>query len=121
MLKAGHRPHLAIELHNDGQGLLHISKPPAAESNRYLERIATLESLLRAHTWFTEGNKKETVRNAGTLSDGLLERYGIDAIVHELNCNWIAGLKDYPTGKHWETYGEQLATVFDEYFAKAKP
>src|SRR5438309_2663452 len=121
MVKAGRAPHLAMELHNDGRGLLHISRPPIPELSRYLERMATLEELLRKHTWFTEGSTKESFRNSGMLGDGWLERYGIDAVVHEFNCNWIAGLKDYPSAKHWQTYGEKLATVLYEYFDLLKP
>ena len=59
--------------------------------------MKTLEALLREHTWFTEGSTNEAFRNAGTLGEGWLERYGIDAAVHELNVNWIAGLNDYPS------------------------
>jgi hypothetical protein len=121
MVKAGQRPHLALELHNDGGGNLHISRPPVPDLPRHLERMATLEALLRRHTWFTEGSTKASFRNSGTLGDGWLERYGIDAVVHEFNCNWIAGLKDYPSAKHWQTYGEQLAIVFHEYFVATNP
>ena len=120
-VKAGQAPHLALELHNDGGGKLHISRPPVPELTRHLERMATLEELLRKHTWFTEGSTKESFRNSGTLGDGWLERYHIDAVVHEFNCNWIAGLKDYPSARHWQTYGEKLATVFYEYFDLVKP
>ena len=67
-----------------------------------------LTDLLRKHSWFTEGTTKETFRNAGTLGDGWLERYGIDAAVHEFNVNWIAGLNDYPSGKHWQEYGREF-------------
>lgn len=116
MIKAGHAPHLALELHNDGNGQLHISRPPVPELPRYLDRMAMLETLLRRHTWFTEGSTKGSFRNSGTLGDGWLERYRIDAAVHEFNCNWIAGLKDYPSAQHWRAYGEELATVFHEYF-----
>lgn len=121
MVQAGQRPHLALELHNDGGGNLHISRPPVPDLPRHLERMAKLEELLRRHTWFTEGSTKASFRNSGTLGDGWLERYGIDAVVHEFNCNWIAGLKDYPSAKHWQTYGDQLATVFYKYFAATKP
>jgi hypothetical protein len=38
-----------------------------------------------------------------------------------LNCNWIEGLKDYPSARHWRTYGAQLARVFSEYFRVVKP
>jgi hypothetical protein len=121
MIKAGRPPHLALELHNDGGGKLHLSRPPAPELRRHLERMAILEQLLRQFTWFTEGSTRETFRNSGTLGDGWLARYGIDAVVHEFNCNWIEGLKDYPTSRHWEHYGAMLATVFYEYFGSVKP
>jgi hypothetical protein len=55
--------------------------------------MKTLETLLRRHTWFTEGTTSPAFRNRGTLGDGWLQRYGIDAAVHEFNCNWIEGLK----------------------------
>ena len=121
MIRRGKRPHLALELHNDGNGQLHVSRPPVAELDVTSSRMKTLEALLREHTWFTEGSTNEAFRNTGTLGEGWLERYGIDAAVHELNVNWIAGLKDYPSGAHWEHYGEQLARVFYEYFDAVKP
>ena len=120
-IAAGRTPHLALELHNDGRGLLHISRPPVPGLDRHLSRMATLEALLRRHTWFTEGSTNSAFRNSGTLGDGWLERYDIDAVVHEFNCNWIEGLKDYPSARHWSAYGARLAEVFDEYFAKVKP
>ena len=121
MIRQGKRPHLALELHNDGNGQLHISRPPVADLARYLNRMKVLETLLHQHTWFTEGSTKEAFRNVGTLGEGWLERYGIDAAVHEFNVNWIAGLHDYPSGAHWKRYGEQLARVFYEYFGAVKP
>ena len=116
MIKAGQAPNLALELHNDGAGKLHISRPPVPGLDRHLARMATLEELLRRHTWFTEGSTGGSFRNSGTLGDGWLERYHIDAAVHEFNCNWIAGVKDYPSARHWQSYGEKLATVLYEYF-----
>jgi hypothetical protein len=121
MIASRRPPHLAIELHNDGNGLLHISRPPVPQLPRHLERMAILEQLLRKHTWFTEGSTNGAFRNSGTLGDGWLERYGIDAVVHEFNCNWIAGLRTQPLGRHWREYGEKLAQVFDEYFGMVKP
>lgn len=109
-------PHLAIEFHNDGGGRLHLSRPPVPNLPQHLDRMALLEKLLRQHTWFTEGPTHSAFRNSGTLGDGWLERYGIDAVVHELNANWIAGIKDYAKGEHWTTYGENLALVIHEYF-----
>jgi hypothetical protein len=121
LIAAGRRPHLAVELHNDGGGLLHISRPPIAQLDRHLARMTTFEALLRKKTWFTEGSTAPAFRNSGTLGEGWLARYGIDAVVHELNCNWIAGLKDYPSARHWLAYGGTLADVFDAYFRQVRP
>ena len=121
MIRAGEGPHLAMELHNDGSGLLHLSRPPVPGLQTYLERMTLLEGLLRKYTWFTEGSTKPSFQNSGTLGEGWLDRYGIDAVVHEFNCNWIAGLNDYALAKHWQAYGEGLARVFYEYFGAKKP
>jgi hypothetical protein len=75
-----------------------------------------LEELLRRHTWFTEGSTGANFRNPGSLGEGLLERYGIDACVLELNCNWIAGLGQYPSGEAWEKFARDLREVFFGYF-----
>jgi zinc carboxypeptidase len=117
MIRMGQAPHLALEVHNDGNGQLHLSRSQVPRLGEYLQRMAILEKLLRQDTWFTEGSTAASFKNSGTLGEGWLERYGIDAAVHELNCNWIAGLKDYPSARHWKEYGASLATVFYEYFA----
>jgi len=116
MIQSGKRPSLAIELHNDGNGQLHISRPPVPGLEQYLERMNSFELLLRRYTWFTEGSTKAAFRNSGTLGDGWLERFHVDAVVHEFNCNWIAGINERPLAKHWKQYGEQLTLVFETYF-----
>jgi hypothetical protein len=121
MIRNGRRPDLALDLHNDEGGLLHISRPASTDLTRYLARMQILEGLLRKHTWFTEGSTGESFHNPGTIGEGLLARYGIDAAIHELNANWIAGLKDYPSGRNWELYGEQLCQVFFDYFGSDEP
>jgi Zinc carboxypeptidase len=120
-IAAGRRPHLALELHNDGAGRLHLSRPPVPQLDRHLARMAILEELLRTETWFTEGTTNAAFRNSGTLGDGWLERYGIDAAVHEFNCNWVEGLKDYTSSRHWMEYGAGLTRVFHDYFVRVKP
>lgn len=120
-VRAGRRPDLALELHNDGSGLLHISRPNVPGIEQYLANMKTFEALLRKHTWFTEGSTKATFHNPGTLGDGWLERFGIEAAVLEFHANWIAGLKDHPYGRHWESLGANLVTVFEDYFAAASP
>ncbi|HEU4927252.1 MAG TPA: M14 family zinc carboxypeptidase [Vicinamibacterales bacterium] len=120
-IASGRRPHLALELHNDGSGRLHISRPPVPQLDRHLARMAIFEELLRKHTWFTEGSTNAAFRNSGTLGDGWLERYGIDAAVHEFNCNWVEGVKDYTSSRHWMEYGAGLAGVVHDYFVRVKP
>ncbi len=123
MIAAGKKPHFAMELHNDGNGRLHLSRPPVPQVERHLERMKVFEKLLRQHTWFSEGTNNPALRRTGTLGNGWLARYGIDAVVHEFNANVIAGLPErpMPQGRHWENYGENLATVFHAYFEAVKP
>lgn len=113
------QPNLAIDLHNDEGGRLHISRPNI-DLEPYLARMNRLEQLLRKRTWFREGSTGASFRNPGSIGEGLLERFGINACVLELNCNWIAGLNDYPSGKNWELLGEQFAEVFCEFFGAEK-
>ena len=119
MIHKGERPSFALELHNDGNGQVHISSPPLLDGGKYEGRMKRFEELLRKDTWFTEGFTRPAV-NVGTLADGWLERYGVDAVVHEFNCQWIAGLKQHPTRRHWQRYGEDLANVLDRYFSATK-
>ena len=116
----GRKPHLALELHNDESGKLHVSRPDGMDHQSYLARMARFEELLREKTWFREGSTNAVFKNAGTLGEGWLVRYGITAAVHELNCNWIEGLQDYPSSKHWQLYGSQLCDVLETYFDETK-
>ena len=120
MIAADRRPELAIDLHNDNSGKLHVSRPEG-EHEQYLARMKRFEELLRRHTWFTEGSTGSSFRNPGTFGEGLLVRYGIAACVLELNANWIAGLNDYPSGARWEQFGAGLADLFFAYFEPQKP
>jgi hypothetical protein len=115
MIRRGERPDLAIDLHNDESGKLHVSRPDG-DAREYLARMQRFEQVLRKRSWFTEGSTGSTVRNPSSIGEGLLARYGIPACVLELNANWIAGAKDYPTAANWERFGAQLCTVFEEYF-----
>jgi hypothetical protein len=83
--------------------------------------MARLERFLRKDTWFTEGSTGANFRNPGSLGEGWLERFGVYAAVHEFNCNWIAGLNDYPSAAHWREYGAGLVRVFSDYFDEHLP
>ncbi len=110
------KPDLALDLHNDGYGKLHISRPEVPQLEQYLSDMARFEELMRAHTWFREGSTGSSFRNPGTLGDGWFERFGIPAAVLEFNANWIAGKNKMPLGADWEEFGAGLARVFDAYF-----
>lgn len=118
MAARGLRPHFALELHNDNNGRLHVSRPDVPGLAAYLENMTRFEALLRKHTWFTEGSTGSTFRNPGTLGDGWLERFGIPAAVLEFNAHWIAGKKRPPLGADWEEFGAALPAVFAEYFSR---
>jgi hypothetical protein len=108
---------LAIDIHNDGFGGLHYSRPDI-DPDRYLGRVRLLDELLRKRTWFTEGSIGPRERNPGTLGEGLWSRYRIPACILELNANWIAGLKEPATARSWLKFGEDLAIVFRDFFAR---
>lgn len=113
--RRGRVPDLAIDLHNDAGGKLHVSRP-AGDAAGYLENMGRLEQVLRAHTWFTEGSTDPQFRNPGSFGEGLYERYGIDACILELNCNWSAGLNRAPLGRDWHGLGWRLHDAFTAYF-----
>ena len=115
MISKGKKPQLAIDLHNDQGGNIHVNLPSAVNS-QYVSNMKRFENLLYKHTWFTEGPSH--VKNPGSFGEGLAKRYGIDAFVYELNYEWIAGLNKAPMGKDWELLGKQLAEVFYLYFDK---
>ena len=119
MIRQGKPLDFAMDLHNDEGGGLHIpARIPTLQ--RHVDRMHIFEQLLRRHTWFTEGTSGPGYRTEGTIGEGLLERDGIDACILEFNCNWIAGLKQYPSGERWEQFGRQLREVFFDYFAETK-
>jgi hypothetical protein len=118
MISNGKKPDLAIDLHNDQYGQLHVSQPEK-NADEYLSRAQRLESLLNKHTWFTGGRTGGDFRNPGSLGEGLLERFGIDAFILEFNFEWITSLQKVPFGKDWELFGKQLRDVFFDYFNTA--
>ncbi len=117
MVSKGKKPDLAIDLHNDQGGNIHVNLP-SADNSLYISKMKKIENLLYKNTWFTEGPSH--VKNPGSFGEGLAKRYGIDAFVYELNYEWIAGLNKTPMGKDWELLGKQLGKVFYLYFDTEK-
>ncbi|MEI6423610.1 MAG: hypothetical protein WCP55_15435, partial [Lentisphaerota bacterium] len=75
----------------------------------------TLEKLMREGTYFREGIEKGTMP---TFGYGLLELYGIDSIVYELNSNWLNAVKSVPDSKIWRQFGSQFAEILRKFFAE---
>ena len=61
----------------------------------------SIEKLMREHTSFSE-KMEYSWKIAGKeepnlmIENGLLNRYGIETIVYELNANWISSLNNMP-------------------------
>lgn len=108
--RQGRLPRLAIDVHNDCGGNLHLSHPPR-DAEGHAARMVVFERLLRAHTWFREGPAGHGFRNPGTFGEGLSELYGIDAIIWELRANYAAGLGRQPLADDWRRLGADFATV----------
>ena len=115
MIAKGRKPALAIDLHNDQGGNLHVNLP-RNDNKEYTTNLTRFVELLYKHTWFTEGIANVT--NPGSLGEGLAKRYGVDACIYEFNYEWAEGLKKVPMGEDWMMLGKQLREVFYLYFEK---
>ena len=112
MIAKGLKPHLAIDFHNDTNGPLFFAS--AGKNNKkYVENMNILENLLRENTWFSEHT---SYFGTTSFEEGLMSRYGIDALIYELNAHWIKGLEKKPLSEDWLLLGSQLCQVFDLYF-----
>jgi hypothetical protein len=113
MIAKGKKPTLAIDLHNDNNGNVHVNLPrPGNEV--YTANMKRFEDLLYQRTWFREGISH--VDNPSSFGEGLAKRYGIDACIYELNYEWIKGLNRPPSANEWKLLGRELREVFYHYF-----
>lgn len=115
MIDRGMKPNLAIDFHNDSNGPLIFALPGKSPEN-YLNRMKTLEALLREKTWYSEYTVISDAETSTMFARGLMDRYGIESLVYELHSNWIEGLKKRPLSDDWLLLGHQLCEVFDTYF-----
>lgn len=117
--RQGRTPRLAIDLHNDCGGNLHLAHPPQDEAG-HLARMAVFERLLREHTWFREGPTGHGFRNPGTFGEGLSEQYGIDAIIWELRANHAVGLGRQPLAADWRQMGSGFAQAAYRFLCETR-
>jgi hypothetical protein len=114
MIARGNKPGLAIDFHNDSNGALFFASA-GKQNESYVKNMELLEALLREKTWFGE---RTSYFGSESFEEGLMLRYGINALVYELNAHWIKSLEKMPLSSDWLDLGGQLCPVFDEYFKK---
>jgi Zinc carboxypeptidase len=109
----GKSPLLAIDLHNDCDGKMHLG-PHDADPKRYRQRMGILERTMRELTWFREGSVEESFR--GSMAGGFIETFGIDSLIYELHSEWAQGLGRAPLHTDWQQLGASFTRVVDRYF-----
>jgi hypothetical protein len=121
LIDKGIKPSLGIDIHNDDAGGINLAKH-SKDDIRFIKNMELFEKLMRERTSFSE-NVEYSWKTAGQsdsfvlFETGLLERYGIEAMVYELNANWIKSLNKMPSQDDWIKIGENLNDVFYEYFS----
>lgn len=109
-------PSLGIDIHNDDAGGI---DPATHRKNDtvFIKKMELFEKLMRKYTLFSE-KVNYSWESSGhpepfiLFENGLYRRYGIEAMVWELNANWIAGQGKIPTQDDWIKTGEDLNEVF---------
>jgi len=114
------RPSLGIDIHNDDAGGINFSTH-SQNDTLFLKNARVFERLMRKYTcfsekanysWETPGSNEQFFM----FEDGLYKRYGIEALVWELNANWNGATGGMPAQNDWIKAGENLNDVFYQYF-----
>jgi zinc carboxypeptidase len=112
--KKGYNFKLALCIHNDNYGNLHIPHGPEAKKHpEYLKNMKRFATLLEEYSMFTEGVEESSSEN--TLGEGFLAMFGIDAAILELNAIYMAGAQSVPTAALWKEYGVGMLKAFGKY------
>lgn len=124
LINKGKKPCLGIDIHNDDAGGIDLAQH-SKDDIQFIKNMQIFEKLMREHTSFSE-NMKYSWKTAkpsvpiSSFENGLYARYGIEAIVYELNANWISSLNKMPSQNDWIKVGENLNNVFYEYVSGLK-
>ncbi len=122
LIKKGIKPSLGIDIHNDDAGSISLASH-YKDDTIFINKMKCFEKLMREHTsfseevrysWITPGRQDPFV----LFENGLYRRFGIEAIVYELNANWIGSPGKVPAQDDWIKVGENLNEVFYEYFER---
>lgn len=124
LINKGIKPCFGIDIHNDDGGGILLAQH-SKDDAQFLKNAQIFEKLMREHTSFSEEVRYswktagQTVSNV-SFENGLPGRFGIEAIVYELNANWISSLNKMPSQNDWLKIGENLNDVFYEYVSGLK-
>jgi hypothetical protein len=124
LINKGIIPCLGIDIHNDDAGGINLAQH-SKDDTQFVKNMQLFEKLMREHTSFSE-SVRYSWKTAGqsesnvSFQDGMKVRYGIEAIVYELNANWIRSLNKMPGEYDWIKVGENLNDVFYEYLKGLK-
>jgi len=119
LLKNGIRPSLGIDIHNDDAGGINLATH-RRDDTLFIKKMQFFEKLMREKTsfseevqysWVTPGQQESFV----LFENGLYRRYGIEAIVYELNANWISSLGRIPAQYDWMNIGASLNEIFYQF------
>jgi hypothetical protein len=119
LIRKGIKPSLGIDFHNDDGGGINLATHRKDDTS-FIKKMQLFEKLMRENTsfsekvqysWETPGKKESVV----LFENGLCRRFGIEAVVYELNANWIGSLNRMPTQDDWMTVGENLNEVFYKF------
>jgi hypothetical protein len=119
LIGKGIKPSLGIDIHNDDGGGINLATHPK-DDTLFIKKMKLFEKLMREKTTFSEDmqyswEKPGEQEPIVLFENGLYHRYGIEAIVYELNANWISSLGRMPTQNDWMNIGANLNEVFYEF------
>lgn len=106
-------PVFAMDLHDDDYGNIHVGE--TGRDAAFDERMQRLDALMRKYTYYTEG--LATGISTGTFGAGLKAMFGFDAVIYELNTNWLSAVRAVPTDTTWREFGARFAAMLPEFSA----
>jgi hypothetical protein len=119
LINRGLKPALGIDIHNDDAGGINLATH-GKDDTLFIKKMQFFEKLMREKTSFSEkvqysweipGEPEPFV----LFENGLYRRYGIEAMVYELNANWISSRGRMPTQYDWMDIGANLNEVFYQF------
>lgn len=123
LIAEGKKPALGIDIHNDDSGGIILARH-SKDDHIFIEKMKLFERLMRKYTSFSESMSYSWSAPGQTESyvsfeNGMYKRFGIEAMVYELNANWIGSLNKVPSESDWIETGRNLNRVFYDFLLEA--